>query len=115
VGSRKSEVELCFDSMTDLITNLAGGLILVVLLLLGMTQAAPRTLQPRPGPDQGSPKDGERDIRPLVVRLALLQADLDAVNEAIDADAKQLKKLEADAAKLLDKDKTEPAPEPAPK
>ena len=68
MGSRKTEVELCFDSMTDLITNLAGGLILVVLLLMGMTQAAPRSPQADRPPGRVARRRGS-GTSALVVRL----------------------------------------------
>lgn len=99
MGQRRTDVELCFDSMTDLITNLAGGLILIVLLLLAITRVAPR---PAASPGvEGAAHAGERPVRPLLTRLDRLQDDLDRVNGAIANDGNRLKALEQQVAELL--------------
>lgn len=100
MGQRRTDVELCFDSMTDLITNLAGGLILIVLLLLAITRIAPRPAA-SPGVEAAAPHAGERPVRPLLTRLDRLQDDLDEVNGAVANDGSRLKALEQQVAELL--------------
>ncbi len=101
MARRNSEVELCFDSMTDLITNLAGGLILVVMLLLGLTREAPKTLETRPG-SVGKQTTGEKPTNELVRRLNHLQVDTIRVDAEISADEQLLRELDRKATELLD-------------
>ena len=103
---RRSEMELCFDSMSDLITNLAGGLILVVLLLMGLTREAPRMADLRPSPGQADPKQGSQSPRKLVERLNNLRADLAQVNADIDDYEQDLDELDRKAADILKQSKT---------
>lgn len=98
---RSGEVELCFDSMTDLITNLAGGLILLVLLLLGVTREAKS--QPADAAGGEKAKAGPRPIRSLeeraaVLTLALKQADRDLAQ--LEA---RLPRLRREVEDLMDK------------
>ena len=102
MGRRNSEVELCFDSMTDLITNLAGGLILIVMLLLALTREAPKTIKANSVGKSGK-NDGEKPTRPLFEKLNILQADTARMNEGISSDAAQLKSLEKDVEKLIER------------
>lgn len=105
MARRTSEVELCFDSMTDLITNLAGGLILVVMILLALTREAPRALDLRPAGTAGKPAADEKPTRELVDRLNNLHADLARVNDAVGADERLLKELDEKAAALIERTK----------
>ncbi len=105
---RRSEIELCFDSMSDLITNLAGGLILVVLLLMGLTREAPEHAGPRPGQKSAAP--GSQSPRKLVERLNNLRADLDRVNADIDTSKKELDELDKKATEVLERTKTADPP-----
>jgi hypothetical protein len=79
---RENTVSLNFDSLTDTITNLAGALILVVVLVLGMSRDAPVDPRPPPEPTQ----EGEKLMGPLVVRLERARS--------------QMRKLEADVGTL---------------
>jgi hypothetical protein len=106
MARRNSEVELCFDSMTDLITNLAGGLILVVLLLLGVSREASRLSDDRPTGTAGNKKEGEKSIRPLSQRLNDVRADTERVDADINADMQLLQELNRKAEKLLERSKT---------
>ena len=84
---RRSELELCFDSMSDLITNLAGGLVLIALLVLGVTQPS----RPPPGqsirPLYTLANDIELEARRSSVQLQRteqLLADLASETEALE-------------------------------
>ena len=94
MARRSSEVELCFDSMTDLITNLAGGLILVVMLLIGLTREAPKTLENRPAAGTGKQNDSEKSTRALGERLNNLQVDTARVNIDITSDEQLLRTVD---------------------
>lgn len=98
--ARRSEVELCFDSMSDLITNLAGGLILVVMLLLAVTRESPKTIDNVPA---GGSSKGEADksTRVLTERLLQLRLETERLNEEIDADESLIKELDQKAAALI--------------
>ena len=100
MARRNSEVELCFDSMTDLITNLAGGLILIVMLLLAITREAPKPLEPRPG-SAGKQTSGEKSTLELSKRIFNLKIDTDRVDNEIIVDKQQLDELEKRAEELL--------------
>lgn len=109
--ARRSEVELCFDSMTDLITNLAGGLILVVMLLLGLTREAPKTLESDPNSATGKKTAGEKSTRELFKRLTALELETARVNSEITADEFMLTELNAKADELLKKVNSAKTPE----
>jgi len=65
MARRASELEICFDGMTDLVTNPAGGLILVAVVLLGQIREAPRTPDPRPVGAADKSAADQRPVRPL--------------------------------------------------
>lgn len=99
---RNSEVELCFDSMTDLITNLAGGLVLIVLLLLGITRDAPPPVPEKPKPvAKVGTKTEEKSIRPLQDRLNQLRIELDAANKDMQVMDNKIPELRREVDELL--------------
>jgi hypothetical protein len=121
---RTSEVELCFDSMTDFITNLAGGLILLVLLLLGVTRESPAQTQPLPPTPSGQEGMGEKPISPLEVRVTMLRSQILRIEKDIGVLAGQLPQLRQEVEELLKKagqvqppkeQKSETEPEKEPK
>lgn len=71
---RVGEVSLTFDSMTDLVTNLAGGLILLVLLLAGLTRGSAR--QARGGPEAPESEVLAEEVAALEQILAELRREL---------------------------------------
>ena len=83
-----------FDSLTDTVTNLAGTLILVVVLVMAITSPARRGSD-RP-PAEGKP------IGPLVKQLALIQRETQQVDE-------QIRRLQGDLAGLQERVKGLPA------
>lgn len=96
---RRSDLELCFDSMTDLITNLAGGLVLVVLLLMGVTREARPVAASRPDDQPESP--AARSIRPLDARFVELRGAAEEVSADVDRYNRELDRLSREAAALL--------------
>src|SRR4051794_24932225 len=83
---RMSQIELNFDSMTDLITNLAGGLILLVLLLLGVTREAVSQSKPAPppAPAEEEPQEaGDRSAKALRQRINDLQIELKSIESSL--------------------------------
>jgi hypothetical protein len=101
--ARKSDVELCFDSMSDLITNLAGGLILVVMLLLAITREAPKTIVVDPNMAAGKKTAGEKSARELFQRLTAIELETARVDAELAADESLLKELDKKADDLLKK------------
>lgn len=83
---RSSELDLCFDSMTDLITNLAGGLILIVLLVLGLTQPAP--------------PPGSVSVRQLYDQANEIQLEAEHLNQQLRQSEQQLDVLRQETEDL---------------
>ena len=71
----ESLIHLNFDSLTDTITNLAGTLILVVVLVLGVSSPAMRLA--------GRMAHGRRSIEPLLQRAAQLQQETRQLGDEI--------------------------------
>jgi hypothetical protein len=99
---RVSQVDLCFDSMTDLITNLAGGLVLVVLLLLGLTQ---ETRKVEAKAEFAAPKKtaaGGKSLRPLETQAVALRAEIARIEQDIKMlEETRLPELEKEVAELV--------------
>lgn len=111
---RSSEVVLCFDSMTDLITNLAGGLLLIVLLLLGITRPALSQTPPRPAAkDQRG--DGDKSVAPLRERVNLLQREIGEVDKRLKQLNQNLPALKGELEDLLRRANALQPPKPAEK
>lgn len=106
MARRVSEIELCFDSMTDLITNLAGGLILLVLLLFGVTRDAVSQAKPAPEPlmeEPGPADSGDRSTKAMQQRISELQIEVNAVETAIRRLEEPLRQAKQEAEELLRK------------
>ncbi len=96
---RNTGFELCFDSMTDLITNLAGGLILLVLLLLGVT----REIRSAPAdPDERNGAD-PKSLAPLRTRINLLRSEIAAVEQNLKNLEAKLPQLRRQVQELIDR------------
>jgi hypothetical protein len=94
MARRNTQVELCFDSMTDLICNLAGGLILIVLLLLGLPGGSPSTA---PASEAEEVKvEGPQSMEPLLRQINEIRAEIRGVD-------KELESMERDWIKLKEK------------
>jgi hypothetical protein len=97
---RSTEVELCFESMTDLITNLAGGLVLLVLLLMGLTRET--TSIPTVNGNGTS-------MHPLLQRINLLHSSGQDMEKKIQALEERNKEMQREIKGLLGK--TGPGPQ----
>lgn len=99
---RSSQIELCFDSMTDLITNLAGGLVLVVLLLLGMTQETRKVDVQAQFAAAKKKEGGGKSLRPLELQAVSLRAEIARIEKEMKTlEDDKLPQLEQDVADLL--------------
>jgi hypothetical protein len=85
---RDSDVELSFDSMTDLVTNLAGGLILVVLLLMGMTRNAQPVVE-------------DKSVRQLYELANELRAEIQAVDQHLRRSEEEVDMIRREVEALL--------------
>ena len=102
-----AQIELCFDSMTDLITNLAGGLVLVALLLLGMTQEVKHVHQASEfATAKKKQEGGSKSLSPLERQSEILRAELVAMEKNIASLEAKLPKLQQDVDTLLDRAKS---------
>ena len=109
MARRTSEIELCFDSMTDLITNLAGGLVLLVLLLMGMTTegGGKADVAASPPPAAGA---GQKSIKPLEQQAQVLKAEIALMDKNIANLESRLPALQAEIEALLKRTKQSRAP-----
>lgn len=104
---RRNELELNFDSLTDLITNLAGGFILLVLLLMGVTRPAQSqnkgAAESAPTPAPAAPESGDRAATPLRLRLNALRTQVQSVDQEIGKLREDLPSLRTEVDELLKK------------
>jgi hypothetical protein len=111
---RKNTIDLNFDSITDLITNLAGGLILVVLLLIGVTKdAASQTKSPPNTPEPGGQANaGTKSAREVLQRINDLKFEVKAVEDGIRKLEAPLRQARDEAEELLRKVESVQPPKP---
>ncbi len=98
-----STIELCFDSMTDLITNLAGGLVLVALLVLGMTHEAKEAYHAAQFSAAEKKKEGGgvKSLVPLERQGQILNNEIAAVEKNLATLDARLPKLQEDVESLV--------------
>jgi hypothetical protein len=89
MARRTSHIELSFDSMTDLITNLSGGLILIVLLVAGLTREAT-------APSQG------KSPTPVCEQINQLRFDVQTIDQRMSGTEQRLDAWEQDIQELCD-------------
>jgi len=75
---RHDKIELSFDGLTDVVTNLAGALILLVVLVLSVTRLAQA---PGGAPPATSP--GKKPIAPVIEEIYHLEQEIAAVHQQI--------------------------------
>jgi hypothetical protein len=109
---RVSEIELCFDSMTDLITNLAGGLVLLVLLLMGMTTEGGGRADVAAAPPPPAAGAGQKSIKPLEQQAQVLRTEIAIMDKNISSLESRLPALQAEIEALLKRAKRSAAPAP---
>jgi hypothetical protein len=102
--NRNQKVEFNFDSLTDCITNLAGSLILVTLIIFGMTKAK------ESGAVDPHYKDrkvgGDASIAAVVHTLDVMRNDVQAIRRNLDSMAEQLPQMAADLEKIEKRSKS---------
>lgn len=112
---RRTELDLNFDSLTDLVTNLAGGFILLVLLLMGVTRPASSQNQPPPppSPKENSGGDAEqKSMAPLLARVNQIKAQVKGVDQEIDKLKADLPALKNEVEALIRKAEAIQPPKP---
>lgn len=101
-------MELNFDGLTDAITNLAGALILLVVLLIGLTRSvveepeevvgATPAAEPPPAVEQAA---GDRTLESLLETVQTLRARIAHIDREIkDIEEQRLPELRQRAEKL---------------
>ncbi len=114
--SRSTGAEMNFDGLTDSVTNLVGALILLVVLIIGVThQAVSQVVQPEPEKKEAA--QGQAGQRPLVTledRVALLEGQIQAADQSVEAMKGKIKEAEAEFEELLKKVKDLEIPKPPP-
>lgn len=113
---RRTELDLNFDSLTDLVTNLAGGFILLVLLLMGVTRPASSQNEapsPPPPPKESNQGDLEqKSMAPLLARVNQLKAQVRGVDQEIDKVKADLPALKDEVEALIRKAEAIQPPKP---
>jgi hypothetical protein len=95
---QKPRVELNFDGLTDSIMNLAGSLILLVVLVFAITKAKESGEEQPPPPD--NKVGGELSISPLMERLQSVNSGLTGVEQEVQRIEARLPELAADIEEL---------------
>lgn len=103
MARRVSQLDLNFDGLTDAVTNLAGTLILIALLLMGLTQAAvipaaPNSVAP---PDEQQAFEGPQKLDDLRQQIDQLLAGIHVSDQELEGLKKRLDELRARAEPLL--------------
>jgi hypothetical protein len=100
---RDQGVALNFDSLTDTITNLAGALILVVMLVLGMTRQTPPAATPG-GPPAAPEVKKPKPLAPLLeeiqglnLRIQQVDAEIHQLEQGLPALRDRVEQLKAKA------------------
>ena len=102
--NRGQRIEFNFDSLTDCITNLAGSLILVTLIIFGLTKpkesgdARPEYVKRNIG--------GEASMASLVHRLEAMRTDLRQIHRELDGYGEQLPQVVSELEKLEQRSKS---------
>ncbi|MCY2987518.1 MAG: hypothetical protein NTY19_06600 [Planctomycetota bacterium] len=95
---RGQKIEFNFDSLTDCITNLAGSLILVTLILFGLTKPK----------ESGSTRPeyvrrnigGEASMAPLVHKLETMRTELEHIHREVESLSSQLPQTVSELEKI---------------
>jgi hypothetical protein len=103
---QKPRVELNFDGLTDSIMNLAGSLILLVVLVFAITKAKESGEEQPPPPDNKA--GGELSISPLMESLQSVNSGLTGVEREVQRIEARLPELAADIEELQQKSKPGP-------
>jgi len=96
---KSSEFEINFDGLTDSVTNLAGALILLVVLLLGVTTNA---VQTTPSPPPVAPGVGTGSLDGLLEQVVVMRAELRSAGAQLDEVERDVRGLREKIGQLKD-------------
>lgn len=110
-NQRNQPITISFDGLTDAVTNLAGTLILLVVLILGVTHAA------RPGRSSREQSSDATSATVLLQRIHALEMEISLIDRQILQAEQEVPELRQRVQKLLqrsgpspDKDNARQAP-----
>ena len=94
----RSHLDLSFDSLTDVVTNLVGGLILLIVVVMGMTTPRIGGVRALPPPD--NQPGAEQPMNELLDRIRALQESLRVVEQDITQVEARLPELSDELGEL---------------
>jgi predicted ATP-grasp superfamily ATP-dependent carboligase len=97
-GRRQTTLELNFDSLTDTITNLCGGLILIVVLVVTISHPKKSGTPNLPPPD--NKLGAESAIDKLLDRIQTMSVDAQQVQQQIQGVEARLPEIEEQIEQL---------------
>jgi hypothetical protein len=119
---RDNTLDLNFDGLTDVTTNLAAGLILLIVITLNITTPRSKVGGPAEQPSPGvtevpEPKDeqGPQPIAPLLARVEELRGGISLLDQAIRDRRAEIEDLRKQVETLRPGSSDNPAPEAQPK
>jgi TolA-binding protein len=112
VRRRVSGLDLNFDSLTDVVTNLVGGLILLIIMVIGATQPAAIGLTYLPPPE--NKPGGDRSMDRLLEEIRSSQQTLEQVNQDIRRVEARLPELAGELEELERRAQKNTAPRSTP-
>lgn len=95
---RRNDVDFNFDGLTDSITNLAGSLVLLVVLVFAITKPKERGMEE--APLANNTVGAETPMDALVERIAALKSDAAALARDTDAIGSRLPDLAGEVESL---------------
>jgi len=102
--TRGQRIEFNFDSLTDCITNLAGSLILVTLIIFGLTKPKESG---EPGPVyEKTHIGGSASMASLVHKLEVMRTDLQQIHHDLDGYGEQLPQMVSELEKIEQRSKS---------
>jgi hypothetical protein len=78
---RESGIDVNFDSLTDVVTNLVGGLILLIIVVIGATTPRISGVRTLPPPDNKA--GAEHPIDQLLDRIRAMQDEVQLIEQDI--------------------------------
>jgi hypothetical protein len=98
---RRGSSEFNFDGLTDSVTNLVGGLILLVVMVIGATQPKQSGVDHLPAPDNVVGEEQKMD--PLLDQISALKTDTEGVEQEILCIEARLPEIQKELDELKEK------------
>ena len=95
---RQSTLDLNFDSLTDTITNLCGGLILLVVLVAGVSRSKQSGVTALPPPE--NKVGAESPMDELIDQIQIMQAEAQQIHHDVQRVESELPQLEDEIEQL---------------